>query len=303
MNKKLLVSVLGPTAIGKTNVTIELAKFFNSEIISCDSRQFYKELSIGTAVPSKEELSQVTHHFIQNKSIHESYTVGDYEIEAKKTLENIFKTNDIAFLTGGSGLFEKALTIGLDDFPEISSEIREELNQLFIKEGISSLQKMLQEKDPIYFNIIDKQNHRRLIRALEVCISTNSPYSSHLKKNLKKESSFNNIKIGLTIPREQLYQQINNRVDTMMENGLLEEAKQNYFFKHLNALQTVGYKELFSFLDQELTLNEAINEIKKNTRRYAKRQLTWYRKDEEVNWFNPSEINRIKNIITEYKEI
>ncbi len=297
LNKKELIVVLGPTAVGKTKVAIDLAKYYNTEIVSFDSRQFYKETTVGTAVPTKEELESVIHHFIQNKSIHQSYSVGDYEKEATHCIANIFSKKDKAILAGGSGLFEKAVTKGLDDFPLINQEIRLELEGIFKISGISELQKILAEKDPEYYKKVDKQNHRRLIRALEVCLSTLKPYSSFLAQKPNQNKTFFVVKIGLEIPRETLYEKINERVDKMMEDGLLQEAEKLYPYKQLNALQTVGYSELFNYLDNKITLAEAINEIKKNTRHYAKRQITWYKKDKEVNWFKPTEINQIKDFL------
>jgi tRNA dimethylallyltransferase len=285
-NKKLIV-VCGPTAVGKTKFAIELAKQHKTEIISFDSRQFYKEMSIGTAVPSKQELAEIPHHFIQNKSIHEPYSVGDYQKEAKICMDKLFKKFDTLIMVGGSGLYEKAITKGLDDFPTIDPSIRDELESKFQTIGISYLQKMLSEKDFVYYEKVDKQNHRRLIRALEVCLATNKPYSTFLNKKEHQPNDYEVIKLGLEITRELLYKNINKRVDEMITNGLLDEVKQLYPHKHLLALQTVGYRELFDYIDHKFTLEEAIEEMKKNTRRYAKRQLTWYRKEEEVKWVNP----------------
>lgn len=275
---------MGPTAIGKTATSIKLAKYFNSEIISADARQFYKEMRIGTAVPSPSELAEVPHHFIHHISIKRDYSVGDYEKDAIYLIENKFKESDMLFLVGGSGLYIDAVLRGLDDFPVVSPKIREELQKVFLESGILTLQNKLQQLDPEYYEVVDKNNAHRLIRALEVCIGSGKPYSSFLKKKSKKRN-FKILKIGLKADRELLYGRINKRVDVMMEEGLLNEAKELYDRRQLNALQTVGYKELFLFLKQELTLEEAVEEIKKNSRRYAKRQLTWLRKDEEIKWF------------------
>jgi len=275
---------VGPTAIGKTATSIKLAKYFNSEIISADARQFYKEMRIGTAVPSPSELAEVPHHFIHHISIKRDYSVGDYEKDAIYLIENKFKESDMLFLVGGSGLYIDAVLRGLDDFPVVSPKIREELQKVFLESGILTLQNKLQQLDPEYYEVVDKNNAHRLIRALEVCIGSGKPYSSFLKKKSKKRN-FKILKIGLKADRELLYGRINKRVDVMMEEGLLNEAKELYDRRQLNALQTVGYKELFLFLKQELTLEEAVEEIKKNSRRYAKRQLTWLRKDEEIKWF------------------
>ncbi len=293
-NKKYLIAVVGPTAIGKTAVSIALAKHFHSEILSADSRQFFKEMSIGTAVPSKEELDAVPHHFIQHISIEDEYNVGDFERDALNLIEEIFKKQDILFLVGGSGLYIDAVLKGLDSFPEVNPKIREELQQVYDKNGIEPLQNQLKQLDPDYYNVVDIQNPHRLIRALEVCIQSGKPYSSFLGKN-KPERPFEIIKIGLQADRKVLYDRINMRVDLMIENGLLEEAKNLVHKKHLNALQTVGYKELFSFLEKEISLESAIEEVKKNSRRYAKRQLTWLRKDEAVIWFEYNE--PLENII------
>ena len=286
--------MVGPTAIGKTAVSIALAKHFHSEILSADSRQFFKEMSIGTAVPSKEELDAVPHHFIQHISIEDEYNVGDFERDALNLIEEIFKKQDILFLVGGSGLYIDAVLKGLDSFPEVNPKIREELQQVYDKNGIEPLQNQLKQLDPDYYNVVDIQNPHRLIRALEVCIQSGKPYSSFLGKN-KPERPFEIIKIGLQADRKVLYDRINMRVDLMIENGLLEEAKNLVHKKHLNALQTVGYKELFSFLEKEISLESAIEEVKKNSRRYAKRQLTWLRKDEAVIWFEYNE--PLENII------
>lgn len=286
--KPLLVCILGPTAIGKTAVSIKIASTFSSEIISADSRQFYKEMSIGTAVPSAEELAAAPHHFIQNRSIFEEYNVGDFEKDAIKKLDELFLKNNIVVMVGGSGLYIDAVTKGLDSFPEIPSEIREELNNQFHKEGIETLQKQLKEVDPEYYQKVDIQNQHRIIRALEVFKTTGLPYSSYLNKE-KPARKFDTIYIGLTAEREIIYNRINNRVDIMMHEGLLEEAKSLFTHKNLNALQTVGYRELFSYFDDEFTKEFAVEEIKKNTRRFAKRQGTWFRKNTEIQWFDFNE--------------
>lgn len=286
--KKYLIAIVGPTAIGKTDVSIALAKHFKSEIISADSRQFFKEMSIGTAVPSGEELAKVPHHFIQHISIKEDYSVGDFERDALQILEPKFKKHNLFFLVGGSGLYIDAVLKGLDTFPEINPKVRAELQKLFDQKGIEPLQEQLKQQDPEYYEKVDAQNPHRLIRALEVCIQSGKPYSSFLGKN-KPKRPFEILKIGLEADRKVLYDRINRRVDLMIENGLIAEAKQLEEKKHLNALQTVGYKEMFSFFENEISLESAIEEIKKNSRRYAKRQLTWLRKDEEVQWFEYNE--------------
>lgn len=286
--EKYLVVITGPTAIGKTATSIALAKHFHSEIISADARQFYKEMRLGTAVPTPAELAQVPHHFIHHISIDQPYNVGDYEREALQCIEERFKHQDLLFLVGGSGLYIDAVIKGLDEFPEVSPEIREGLQKLFLESGIASLQNKLQQLDPDYNEIVDRSNAHRLIRALEVCIGTGKPYSSFLRKKTIQRN-FKVLKIALTADRNVLYERINKRVDLMMDAGLLKEAKSLYAQRHLNALQTVGYKELFSFLNEEILIEKAIEEIKKNSRRYAKRQLTWLRKDEAIKWFEYDE--------------
>jgi len=292
-SKPLLICVVGATAIGKTSLAIHIAKAFSTEIISADSRQFFKEMNIGTAVPSLEELTAAPHHFIQHKSIFENYSVGNFESEALETLKQIFKKQPIAIMVGGSGLYINAIVNGLDDFPTIPAEIREALNTELERDGIEELQKELQRVDPVYFKKVDIQNSHRIIRALEVYRSTRKPYSEFLQKKTVNRG-FKTMYIGLTAEREIMYDRINKRVDIMMEMGLLNEAKELYPHKGLNALQTVGYKELFQYLKGEITLAEAVEEIKKHTRRFAKRQGTWFRKNEKIHWFdyktNPSEI-------------
>ena len=288
---KKLITIIGPTAIGKTALSIKLANHFNCEIISCDSRQFFKEMEIGTAVPSREELASATHHFIQNKSIFENYTVGDFEREAISKLDELFKTNDYAILVGGSGLYVDAILKGFDTFPEIEASVRAEIIFNYEQFGIEYLQNTLQKLDNDYFQTLLKenpqtlQNPQRLMRFAEVCIGSGKPYSSFLnqKKNIR---NFTPIIIGLEAERQEMYDRINLRVDLMMQNGLLEEAEKLYPNKNLNALQTVGYRELFSYFDNEFTLDFAIEEIKKNTRRFAKRQLTWFKRTENATWFD-----------------
>ncbi len=284
MNKNLIV-ITGPTAIGKTSLSIKLAKYLDCEIISADSRQFYKEMSIGTAVPSVDELKQAKHHFIQHKSIHDIYTVGEFEKEALKKINDLCTHNKYMILVGGSGLYIDAVTKGLDSFPEIDIEIRQRLQKECIVNGIESLQKQLKELDPVYYQKVDIRNTHRVMRALEVSISSGKPYSSFLTKT-KKTRPFNTIKIGITAEREIIYNRINQRVEIMLEDGLLDEVKSLYKYKSLNALNTVGYKEIFNYLDHIWDLDFAVSEIKKNTRRFAKRQLTWFRKDPEIKWFD-----------------
>jgi tRNA dimethylallyltransferase len=283
--KNTLISIVGPTAIGKTALSIDLAKQFNSDIISCDSRQFYKEMNIGTAVPSPEELAAATHHFIQDRSIFDAYNVGQFEKEALAKLEELFLKNPIQIMVGGSGLYVDAVLKGLDYFPEIDASVREALQNEFENKGLAFLQDKLKELDADTYNSIKIDNPQRVLRALEVCIGSGIPYST-FKNKPKALRNFNIIKIGLNAERDIIYHRINKRVDMMIENGLLEEAKKLYPHKKLNALQTVGYRELFSYFDSDFTQEFAISEIKKNTRRFAKRQLTWFRKDKEILWFD-----------------
>ena len=285
MNKPILIAIIGPTAIGKTDLSIKLAKHFQTEIISADSRQFYKEMSIGTAVPSTEELAQAKHHFIQHISVTNSYTVGDFEKEALNKLDELFNTHEVAIMVGGSGLYVDAVTKGLDDFPEIDTQIRAKLNEELHSKGLVYLQEQLKELDIEAFQTIAIDNPRRIIRALEVCLQTKKPYSSFLRKKENKRP-FNTVYIGLTADREIIYNRINQRVDNMIQDGLLEEVETLLGKQGLNALQTVGYKELFNYFNKEWPLDFAVSEIKKNTRRFAKRQLTWYRKNESVKWFD-----------------
>lgn len=293
---KYLITIVGPTSIGKTALGIEIAKHFNTEIISSDSRQFYKEMYIGTAVPSQEELDQVPHHFIQNLSIHDQYSVGQFEKDAIAKLNDLYKKNNIVVMVGGSGLYVDAVLKGLDKFPEVDPEIRKGLKSKLAEQGIKLLQEQLKKLDLETFQKIDIENHQRVIRALEICIGIGKPYSSFLTaKNTSR--NFIPIKIGLKAERSIIYDRINKRVDLMTEQGLLKEAKKLFKYNHLNALQTVGYKELFSYIKNEISIETAIEEIKKNTRRFAKRQLTWLRKDEEVIWFN---YNEDRNKIIEY---
>lgn len=294
MSKNTLIYIAGTTAIGKTALSIQLAQHFNCDILSCDSRQFFKEMTIGTAVPDADELAAAPHHFIQNRSIFDDYSVGSFEKEALAKLNELFTQNTIQIMVGGSGLYADAVIKGLDFFPDVPSEIRKNLNNQLEKNGIEHLQNQLKELDQEAFETIAIDNPHRLIRALEICIGTGKTYSS-FKNKPKAPRNFNVIKIGLTADREIIYDRINRRVDIMMQNGLLEEAKELHPHKKLNALQTVGYRELFDFFDGKFDLDFAIAEIKKNTRRFAKRQLTWYRKDETITWFNYQE--NIKNII------
>lgn len=281
--KKRLIAVVGPTAIGKTSLAIKLANHLKAEIISADSRQFYKEMKIGTAVPTESELDTAKHHFIQHRSIHEPYSVGDFERDSIELLRELFSKNDYVIMVGGSGLYVDAVATGLDKFPDIPEGIRGNLIKQLDSQGLESLKLILEQKDPEYHGKVDLDNPHRIIRALEVCLASGQPYSSFL--NQKKEPrNFETIYLGIRAKREIIYNRINQRVDKMIENGLLQEVEKLHPYKKLNALQTVGYKELFEYLDGNIMKQDAIEEIKKNTRRFAKRQLTWYRKKNDVLW-------------------
>lgn len=294
--KKKLITISGQTASGKTNLSIRLAQNLNCSIISCDSRQFYKEMSIGTAVPSKLELSKANHYFIHHKSVKDNYTVGDFQNDALKLIENLFKKDDYIILTGGSGMYMDAIVNGIDTFPKIKLGVRELLNEKYNSRGILFLKNKLKELDPEYYDIVDVNNHRRLIRALEVCISTGKPYSSFLNKKNKKYD-FESVNFGIKVDRELLYKKINYRVDKMISDGLIKEAKTLLNFKDLNPLNTVGYKEMFEHFKGNLTKSQAIEKIKQNTRRYAKRQMTWL-KNKNLVWIeNNVEIDEIKRFI------
>ena len=286
-----LITIIGPTAIGKTTLSIALAQHFGCDIISCDSRQFFKEMKIGTAVPNDEELAAATHHFIQNKSIFESYSVGDFEQEVLAKLDELFQKNNIQIMVGGSGLYVDAVLKGFDDFPEIDNSVRDEINTKFDTLGIEYLQQQLQELDSVYYqkllteNPQTLQNPQRMKRFVEVCIGSGKPYSSFIGKR-KNERNFTPIIIGLEADREIMYDRINQRFDIMSMEGLLEEAQSLYPNKNLNALQTVGYRELFNYFDGKATLDFAFEQIKMNTRRFAKRQITWFTRTENANWFD-----------------
>tara|TARA_B100000767_G_scaffold272736_1_gene301122 strand:+ start:1615 stop:2505 length:891 start_codon:yes stop_codon:yes gene_type:complete len=294
---KTLITISGPTAVGKTKLSIDLAMILNCEIISSDSRQFYKELSIGTAVPTKEELNKVKHHCIQHKSILESYSIKDFEKEALNIITNQFKTYKYVIMVGGSGLYMDAVIYGLDEFPKIDNKVRDNLNEKYKKFGIKYLQKTLKKLDLNYYLQVDKKNPRRLIRALEVCISSNKPYSSYLKRK-KRNHLFNVFHIGIKKDRLELYDKINNRVDEMLKKGLLNEVKSLIKFKDLNVLNTIGYKELFLYLENKTTIERSVEEIKKNSRRFAKRQITWLNSKENIFWVDDkTNIEEIKNIL------
>lgn len=296
MPQPTLIVIVGPTAIGKTELCIELAKSLNTEIISADSRQIYKELNIGTAKPDKEALEEIRHHFIGTKSIHDYYTAGMFELDVLEKLRDLFSKHNQIIMTGGSGLYINAVCEGIDALPRVDPEIRNKLIDQYEKEGIQSLRQDLKKLDPDYYEKADLKNPKRLLKALEITVMTGKPYSSFLTRS-KKTRPFNILKVGLYKEREELYENINKRVDKMIDEGLLEEAKELYKHKRVNALNTVGYKELFEYLDGNITYKRAIELIKRNTRRYAKRQLTWFSKDEEIKWFQPDEKVKIREYI------
>lgn len=293
---KKAIFICGPTAIGKTTMAIEIAKWLKTEIVSFDSRQFYKELAIGSAHPSDEELASVKHHFIGQLSVDENYDAGKFESDAILVLERIFKTSEYAVLVGGSGMYMKAITDGFDEMPEIPKFIRLELKNELEEKGLVHLQNELLDKDPGYYAQVDLKNPQRIIRALEIIRATSATYSSFRIRE-KKKRNFEIIKVGLHIDREQLYERINYRVDLMLEQGLLEEVKKVLKHRDENALQTVGYREFMSYFDKKTTIEESIQEVKRNSRRYAKRQLTWFKKEENLKWFEPTEVQSIKSYL------
>lgn len=296
MNKTLIV-ILGPTGIGKTDLSIELAQMLDTVIISSDSRQVYKELKIGTATPAKDDLAKVKHYMIGNKSIYDYYSAGIYEAEVLEILEDIFNTKNTAILAGGSGMYIDAVCKGIDLLPDVDPKLRNSLVKQFENEGIESLRFNLQRLDPEHYKLVDLNNPKRILKALEVCIQTGKTYTSFLTKPNKKRY-FNILKIGLEREREELYERINKRVDLMIEQGLIEEAKRFHKDKNLNALNTVGYKELFDHFEKKYDLKEAIRLIKRNSRRYAKRQITWFKRDEDITWFHPEDRQAVIKFIS-----
>jgi len=300
--KPLLVVIAGPTAVGKTITAISLAKALKTVILSADSRQFYAELNIGTAKPDVVQLSEVQHYFIGHLSIHDYYNVSRYESDVLKLLPSLFKKNPVALMVGGSGLYLDAVCQGIDDFPDPAPDLRNYLKGILADEGIGKLIELLMQSDPAYLEKVDVANPNRLLRALEVCMTTGKPFSSQ-RMNQPKKRDFDILRIGLNLPREELFNRINQRVDQMMASGLLDEAKKYLSFRHLNALNTVGYKELFTYLNGNVTIERAIENIKTNTRRYAKRQLTWFNRDKELNWFAPPEVEEIKKLIFKFRDV
>ena len=292
---KTLIVVVGPTAIGKTATAIKIAQHFETEVLSCDSRQFYKELNIGVARPSEEELATVPHHFIANTSIQDSYNVFTYEQEAMQVLETLFQKHDKVVAVGGSGLYVDALCQGITEMPDPDPEIRTMLKQQLENEGIASLRAQLKLLDPDYYNTVDLANPARLIRALEMCLTTGRPFSE-IRNQPNKQRPFKIVKIGLTAPRDELYNRINQRVDTMIEMGLENETRGLYQYKNLNSLNTVGYKEIFDYYDGKITFDQAITDIKTHTRRYAKRQMTWLQRYDEIRWFERKKILEILQV-------
>ncbi len=296
--KKTLVVVLGPTAVGKTDIAIRLARELHTEIISADSRQLYLEIPIGTAAPAVNQRAAVPHHFTGMLSLHQDYNVSQYEKEVLALLRQKFCEHDVMIMCGGSGLYIDAVCKGIDPLPDSDPGLRKSLQEKWQQQGIGALQEQLKSLDPEYFAQVDRQNHKRLLRAIEVCLQTGQKYSE-LRLNKPQKRNFNILKIGLNLPREQLFDRINRRTEIMLENGWLEEAKKALSFRNQNALNTVGYKELFAYLDGKLTLEEAIEKIKTNTRRYAKRQLTWFKKDKEIRWFSPEDVEVILQFVKE----
>ena len=299
-SQKTLIIIAGPTAVGKTDLCVDLAKKLKTEVISADSRQFYRELNIGTAKPTVEEMRGIPHHFVNSHSIEEYFSVGDFERECLQKIDTIFKNKDTVILTGGSGMFIKVITDGLDDMPDADLELREKLMQTLKNEGLAPLLKQLEFLDIEYFNKVDKQNSQRIVRALEVCIGAGIHFSSF--HGNKKERPFNILKIGLERPREQLYQRIDQRMNQMLGVGLVEEAKYLLPYRHHYALQTVGYKEIFDFFDGNTTYEETVRLLKRNSRRYAKRQLTWFKNQDNFNWFDATQQEEIFNFIGKYLE-
>lgn len=294
MGKRLIV-IAGPTGVGKSELSIALAQCLSAPIVSCDSRQIYKEMRIGTAVPTTDQLNRVKHYFIQTQEITCHYSAGDYERDAIKLLDELFLTHDDVLMVGGSGLYINAVCNGIDDIPAGSDIIRTELRERIARGELPQMAEELRQKDPVYYEQVDKENPQRVSRALEVILTTGEPFSS-FRKGEGKKRAFDIIKIGINRPREELYERINRRVDEMMEEGLLEEATALYPQRHHNALQTVGYREFFDYIDGKTTLSEAVELLKRNTRHYAKRQMTWFGKDKTINWLTPKELEaKIKN--------
>ncbi len=296
MNTKTLIVIVGPTGSGKTDLSIRVAEHYACPIISTDSRQFYRGIPIGTAQPDNEQLERVEHHFIASHELTDDFNCGAYEVAALKRLEELFYKHDTVVAVGGSGLYVKALCEGMDDLPEVEPALRQQLSDRLKREGLEALAEQLRELDPTFYEVVDRKNPARVLRALEVCIATGKPYSA-LRTGVKRERPFNIVKIGVTMERAVLYERIDRRVDIMVEAGLEQEARKVYPLRHLNSLQTVGYREMFDYFDGSISRDEAIELIKRNSRRYAKRQLTWFGRDGEIEWFLPSETEKIVEYI------
>ena len=296
--EKTLIFITGPTAVGKTALCLDIAKHFNIPVINADSRQIYRELKIGTARPSNKQMGEVKHYFVGTLGMDDYYSASLYEQQVLQLLDELFKTSDYALLSGGSMMYIDAVCNGIDDIPTIDDETRDTMKKRLLMEGLGSLCEELKLRDPEYYEIVDKQNPRRVVHALEICVMTGKPYSS-FRKQEKKQRPFRIVKIGLNRPREELYKRINRRVDKMMKDGLLDEAKEMYERRELNALNTVGYKELFEYMKGKWTLHEAVERIKGNTRRYARKQLTWFKKDEQIRWFHPDDKEEIIRYISQ----
>ena len=296
MNTKTLIVIVGPTGSGKTDLSIRVAEHYDCPIISTDSRQFYRGIPIGTAQPDNEQLERVEHHFIASHELTDDFNCGAYEVAALKRLEELFYKHDTIVAVGGSGLYVKALCEGMDDLPEVEPALRQQLSDRLKREGLEALAEQLRELDPTFYEVVDRKNPARVLRALEVCIATGKPYSA-LRTGVKRERPFNIVKIGVTMERAVLYERIDRRVDIMVEAGLEQEARKVYPLRHLNSLQTVGYREMFDYFDGSISRDEAIELIKLNSRRYAKRQLTWFGRDGEIEWFLPSETEKIVEYI------
>lgn len=292
-----LFVVLGPTGVGKTDISIEIAQRLSCSIISSDSRQIYKEMSIGTAKPSEEELQKVKHYFISTQSITEHYSSGQYELDAIPIIESEIERNGNALLVGGSMLYIDAVCKGIDDIPNIEPNVREEVSELYERVGLDGIRNQLKLLDPVHYREVDPMNAKRIKHVLEVCLQTGKPFSN-LRTGIAKKRNFNIVKIGLRREREELYEMINRRVLKMVEAGLIEEARNLYAYRNLNSLNTVGYKELFKYFENEWTLDYAINMIQQNTRRYAKKQMSWFNKDREIEWFHPEDKKAIHEYIS-----
>lgn len=295
-----LIVITGPTAVGKTSLTLELAQHYDIPVINADSRQIYRELKIGTASPTEEQLRQAHHYFVGTKSIHDYYNASMYEQDVMDLLNKLFSTSPIQILSGGSMMYIDAVCNGIDDIPTIRDDIREEMKRRYQEEGLEALCEDLRRLDPAHYEVVDRKNYRRVIHALEICYQTGLTYTS-FRTQQKRERPFRIVKIGLNCEREALYNRINQRVDLMMQQGLLQEAESLYEYKHLNALNTVGYKELFNYMEGRWSQEEAIERIKGNTRRYARKQLTWYKRDEQMTWFQPSQLEEILKFLSQYE--